>query len=275
MTTMARSVIAPLDATHVTDGGRRFAIWIYDGKRYAQQPCSRCGGTGIYSQFHGTCYRCAGEGIDPTPQRVYTQEEWDAREARLQAANERRIRRHLEARERALAEAEATYPQAYGICQIVTAVIEKLDEHDEFADAGIRHFGSYLRNLVCADALGGAALNPKLAELIERAWETFLQRQRERAATREASQHVGAVGERLDLTASVEAVIDLGKGQWGRTTLVKFIDDAGNVLVWFASGHAPVEKGERVALRGTVKAHNERDGVKQTQLTRCKVKEAR
>jgi hypothetical protein len=25
-------------------------------------PCHRCGGTGIYSQFHGTCYGCGGNG---------------------------------------------------------------------------------------------------------------------------------------------------------------------------------------------------------------------
>lgn len=27
-------------------------------------PCHRCGGTGIYSQFHGVCYRCMGRGAE-------------------------------------------------------------------------------------------------------------------------------------------------------------------------------------------------------------------
>lgn len=29
-------------------------------------PCHRCGGSGIYTQFHGTCFRCGGHGVDPT-----------------------------------------------------------------------------------------------------------------------------------------------------------------------------------------------------------------
>jgi len=28
-------------------------------------PCTRCGGSGIYSRFHGTCFRCGGNGKDP------------------------------------------------------------------------------------------------------------------------------------------------------------------------------------------------------------------
>jgi hypothetical protein len=30
-----------------------------------RNPCSRCGGSGIYSRFHGTCFRCGGRGNDP------------------------------------------------------------------------------------------------------------------------------------------------------------------------------------------------------------------
>lgn len=38
---------------------------------------------------------------------------------------------------------------------------------------------------------------------------------------------------------------------------------------WYAS--RPIELQERMTLKATIKAHNERNGVKQTVLTRCKV----
>ena len=57
-----------------------------------------------------------------------------------------------------------------------------------------------------------------------------------------------------------------------------FTDTDGNVLVWFAS--KPLERvnengvyedvTEVSHIRATVKEHNERDGVKQTIITRCK-----
>lgn len=30
-----------------------------------RNPCPRCGGSGLYSTYHGTCYRCGGVGNDP------------------------------------------------------------------------------------------------------------------------------------------------------------------------------------------------------------------
>lgn len=35
-----------------------------------RQPCSRCGGSGVYRPF-GTCYRCSGAGTDPTLAKVW------------------------------------------------------------------------------------------------------------------------------------------------------------------------------------------------------------
>ena len=51
--------------------------------------------------------------------------------------------------------------------------------------------------------------------------------------------------------------------------LYKFVDEAGNIFIWYAS--RPIELHERMTLKATIKAHNERNGVKQTVLTRCKV----
>lgn len=57
---------------------------------------------------------------------------------------------------------------------------------------------------------------------------------------------------------------------YGVTHIYTFEDSAGNQLVWFSSNEV-CQTGETVELTGTVKAHNEFRGTKQTVITRCKV----
>lgn len=46
-------------------------------------------------------------------------------------------------------------------------------------------------------------------------------------------------------------------------------DEAGNVIVY--KGNRIAEKGQRVTMKATVKSHGEREGVKQTIVSRPKV----
>ena len=57
------------------------------------------------------------------------------------------------------------------------------------------------------------------------------------------------------------------EGDWGYTYLYKIIDTAGNVLIWYASRCIDAAK----KIKATIKDHSERDGVKQTIVTRCSV----
>ena len=111
------------------------------------------------------------------------------------------------------------------------------------------------------------------------------------------SQHIGAVGDKIE----VEAVVYFQTGfntQWGYTTITGF--RAGDNII-IHKGTAPrvdgaepnetnssydwqtnkwvqyeftreVQKGDRVILKATVKEHGEREGVKQTIVTRPKTK---
>lgn len=89
----------------------------------------------------------------------------------------------------------------------------------------------------------------------------------------ENSQHVGKVGDRLVFTGTV---VKLGSYEtaYGTTTVVTFVDEAGNLLVWKASGDPRVTLGETFAVKGTVKKHDVYKGQNQTQLSRCILKEA-
>lgn len=102
------------------------------------------------------------------------------------------------------------------------------------------------------------------------------------AAAKAQLVHVGAIGERITVQATVEIVIRMpGAGYTGGTKyLVKFRDAAGNQLVTFtemlmvtieADGHA-VPEWQHVEITGTVKTHGQYDGEPQTVLTRVKAK---
>jgi len=86
---------------------------------------------------------------------------------------------------------------------------------------------------------------------------------------KETSKFFGTVGEKATFQASILSLKEL-ESQWGLTTLVKFVTTEGNVGVWFASGSVSDEwdTDEVVILRGTVKKHEDRQGLKQTNLTR-------
>jgi len=101
--------------------------------------------------------------------------------------------------------------------------------------------------------------------------EVKRQREEEAEAARKSSGYVGEIGKRITINVMEAKYITSwfsGYGD-GETHLYKFLDTDGNVYVWFAS--KMIDEAEVKSIKGTVKAHNERDGIKQTVLTRCKV----
>lgn len=110
------------------------------------------------------------------------------------------------------------------------------------------------------------------AERIER--ERVEAQERARKAI---SQHVGRVGDKIDLDVVLEkrAWFDVPSFRgFGTDTMYVFTfrDQQGNALVWKTGVGLVHEAGTKVHLTGTIKDHNEYDGEKQTVLTRCKVK---
>lgn len=85
------------------------------------------------------------------------------------------------------------------------------------------------------------------------------------------SNFVGSIGEKLTIKVTVKHTQELNNSFDGVTTLIKMIDDQGNLFVWFASGEKTLEIGQQVTVKGTVKNHQDYQGTKQTILTRCKI----
>jgi hypothetical protein len=95
-----------------------------------------------------------------------------------------------------------------------------------------------------------------------------IERKRREAAGAAESTYFGEVGKRYNFTATV-AVARYVEGEWGTSTLLVLTDADGHRFKWFASGSKEVDVGASVAVRGTVKAHAEYKGAKETVLTRC------
>ena len=58
---------------------------------------------------------------------------------------------------------------------------------------------------------------------------------------------------------------------YGYTYMYKFTDNNGNIFTWKTGTWIDTESVSSVNLKATIKAHSEYRGIKQTELTRCKI----
>ena len=99
-----------------------------------------------------------------------------------------------------------------------------------------------------------------------------------------ADEWFGEVGAKFERELMFEKIIGF-EGFYGYTYFLFFRDEEGHVFKWSSSngnyqcwcktngneGYNPYEIGEKYVLKGTIKAHDEYKGIKQTVITRCKV----
>ena len=163
----------------------------------------------------------------------------------------------IEARRQIYAEANALQEQA-----------------QELVKWALEHFagdnGSYahnVRSLLATDVITARYVGYVVSIIAAHARAT--EDQAARKVTIKSNEYVGNVGDKLVVEVTV-LKLNTFETDFGTTFLFILADAAGNNLVWFASNNV-LEVGETVTLKGTVKAQNDRDGRKQTVLTRCKV----
>lgn len=139
----------------------------------------------------------------------------------------------------------------------------------------------YVLNLKAAAA--GERVSPRNFGLLVSAPQAYA-RHMERTLIRESkaklgadSQWVGKVADktkgekpdRLELEVTV-AGLHYSEGTFGVSTIYTLVDAAGNVFKWFASDDKLGDtEGARFVIKGSVKAHKEWKGTKETHLTRC------
>lgn len=138
-----------------------------------------------------------------------------------------------------------------------------------------RDLSDYEHNLfvVCA-GVGVRMKNTGIAASAVSSYQRHVGRMIERARIAKVganSTHVGTVGEREEFDATVVSEKTF-ESDFGARALIKFIDDAGNVLIWWTSPQS-FRKGEHVHIKATIKEHSTYKETKQTVIARAVVVE--
>ncbi len=78
----------------------------------------------------------------------------------------------------------------------------------------------------------------------------------------------GEVKERIDIEVGV---IEVRPGQnfYSHFEDITMVDIAGRMFSWRTKNYTEIQQGDRLGIRGTVKAHEKHMGVRQTIITRC------
>lgn len=279
-----------------------------DGKLYInlKEGCGRCL-NGIYvSRFEngqpvphpyygGVCLRCGGTGYVKTAARLYSKSEKEA----LDRAKNRR-------KEKAEQEAEAR--RQARIAALPAKRVEWLEAHG-FSPAGVTFVVAGENTYSIKDYLKeqGAKFDttlkwhiakeielPEGFHLIPFSFETLMAWESDIDATAayypsakadvekkiqevegpSKSNHVGAVGDRLKNVTAVFKSARGFSGNYGWTNIYTF-EIGEDILVWMTASELSLEPGQPVLLSATIKSHTEYKGVKNTQLSRCIVKEVK
>lgn len=277
-----------------------------NGKMYAnlKAPCGRCGGKGRIDCFghidDGICFCCNGFGyFTKSDCRIYTPEERE----KLDKAAERRRETKL-AKEKAAAPAKIkAWKEKYNIADgniFIVAGCNTYEIKDTLKQLGAKYYGgigwffgtdtapadnkefpegAFLHHILVDDIfywneVGGGpyyidgAINKVTADIKA---VVKAQKQSEHAN----SEFYGEIGDRI---RKVPAKFVSGRcitTEWGSSNLYTFtIND--NVFIWFSQSviDSSINPGDNIELSGTVKAHKEYYGIKQTYLSRCIVKPA-
>lgn len=95
-------------------------------------------------------------------------------------------------------------------------------------------------------------------------------------ASKVGSTHQGNVGGKvLNVPMTVESLRPMPDRGYGPSTLIQFMDENGNVWKWFASKVLRFSPNDKVIVSGSIKGHDEYNGIKSTVLTRAKVEARR
>jgi hypothetical protein len=226
--------------------------------------CGRCGGAGgsdKWAHTGWTCFDCGGSGRSnrTARERLYTAEKL----AKLNATADKR---------RATKAAAAA---------VVAAKMEaEAAARREVFEAANSDVLNYLRGRSENDAFAASLLSQadRTAALTDAQIDcvrTRIEADKVREAKRAASDYVGSIKDRIVAEVEVERIYSFERasfGGYGTETvhIVSMRDAQGNMLV-SKSPRFCREKGSRLTIKATVKAHSEYQGERQTLVERVAV----
>ena len=275
-------------------------------KAYIKETCDRCGGSGIIAarveNGHivpipvdgGICYKCNGTGEVQKWVKAYTEKEYEQYMRTKERARERQIEKEKarlqelkdksEENKKEILKKWGFNPEDPAVYLVTGNTFEIKNELKErgarFNPALNWHFKEEVEV-----PEGHELVKVPFDEVYE--WQPMVKRidlksnaqeivaaARRRIEPESNSEWVGEVKERLrDLRVTLTGARECSSF-YGDSTLFTF-EYNGNVLTWFTASSPKVKMtiGNEYILTGTVKLHDEYNGVKQTRLSRCILKE--
>lgn len=284
------------------EGGYKIVkVYKDNGKLYAdcKYACPRCGGSGWIAAFghidQGTCFKCGGAAWFYKTVRAYTEDERAKLDAIAKKKEENRI---------AKAEADSemnkiAWMKKYGMDGgklLIVAGVNTYDIKDNLKAAGARFFSGLGWFFTEQNAPKGFATDTpaflypvafddvfdwncfqKAAYYKEGALNQIQADIKDitdnKNAEESKSEFYGEVGDRIRKERATFVSQRYFESKWGGKFVYTFEID-GNVFTWFTQSALAdnIQPGDEVELSGTVKDHNEYNGIKQTVLSRCIVK---
>lgn len=266
--------------------------------------CARCGGAGGADKWAltgWTCFECGGSGLRNKPVifKEYTPEhqaKLDAQRAKRQAL--RQAKWEAEQREKAQ-ELNAKFFSREGFDQdgnIWCILGDTYSIKDDLKALGCKF--DYSLGWHCDHELAGypqikltasqicnqnefgvfhSWKNEELSQLISEA-----QRKQEEMTAPMNSEYIGNVGDKIEMPVTLWKIstykVQAFGGYYHRDEpametkyIYSFIDASGNCLIWNTTSFNELTAGDKLKLKGTIKAHKEHKGIKQTELQRCKI----
>lgn len=270
---------------------------VKNGKMYTKvkRKCDRCV-NGVYvcrvengrpvphPVADGVCFQCGGTGYEVKEVRLYTVAEAAKMEQRNEAARIKR-QQELEARmKEEYAEKKVKWLKDNGWSQDgVTYIVtgDSFSVKDDLKAAG--WLFDYVLRWHKADPTGyeDRVKKVEIDKVIQfSAWgeghylteaKDYIDNLLTEDSADKNSQWVGQIGSRDSFNVTLVSKRGF-QGQYGYSNVYTFRTEDGNILTWFSTVEVEKEPGDQFTLVGTVKDHTEYKNIKQTILSRCKIK---
>lgn len=132
-------------------------------------------------------------------------------------------------------------------------------------------FGDVEQNCSAICEAGFAAVNHiGFLAYMPVAYQRMVDRRTAYKAAAGKSQHVGSVGDRIDIEVDSAKIVASWEGDFGMTYIWSITDKGGNVYVW-KTNKGKGDMVDKRHIKATVKTHKVYDGVCQTEITRCRL----
>ena len=252
-------------------------------KYWYDTKCPKCGGQGyIYGYDYidgGRCWKCGGTGMFETTWKEYTPEY-------AEKLTQRRIKRKSKGAEER--NQKFFHKEGYdteGNTWIVLGDTYKIK--DELKEAGARwsnligwHFDKdteiypvakvNISELAEKDVYGDWQYTNYTATVdkVKAIKDQFV-------SPTEPSEWIGAIGDKIETKVRYDGfrTYETHITFYGETHYIYMFNHEGNILIWNTQSWQDLEEGKEYIIKGTIKDQTVYNGVKQTVLNRCKIKE--